>query len=107
MYGPVAMRIAENWPMVGSLDELSAYAESKGGGMIPTEPELRLFSDRFNPGYEEGANVGDSGTGTRSRRCSGPCFVRSSLLTAKQSYCWRARLRRGCVGMDINRVGYS
>lgn len=51
------MRIAENWPMIGSFDELSAYAEWKGG-RIPTEPELRLFLDRFNIGYEEGANVG-------------------------------------------------
>ncbi|KAF9651042.1 hypothetical protein BDM02DRAFT_3154603 [Thelephora ganbajun] len=57
VYGPVPMKIAENWPMVGSFDELSACAESKGG-RIPTEPELRLFLDRFNVGYEEGANVG-------------------------------------------------
>ena len=43
--------------MIGSFDELSAYAVSKGG-RIPTEPELRLFLDRFNVGYEGGANVG-------------------------------------------------
>ena len=44
--------------MVGSFDELLAYAESKGG-RIPTEPELRLFLDsKFNVGYEGGGNVG-------------------------------------------------
>lgn len=57
VYGPVPMRIAGNWPMIGSFDELSAYAESRGG-RVPTEPELRLFLDRFNVGYEEGGNVG-------------------------------------------------
>jgi len=31
---------------------------NRRGGRIPTEPELRLFSDKFNAGYEEGANVG-------------------------------------------------
>jgi len=51
------MRIAKDWPMIGSYDELSAYAKSKGG-RIPTEHELRLFLDRFDVGYEEGANVG-------------------------------------------------
>lgn len=51
------MRVAENWPMVGSFDELSAYAKWKGG-RIPTEYELQLFLDGFNVGYEEGANVG-------------------------------------------------
>ena len=51
------MRFAENWPMVGSFDELSAYAKWKGG-RIPTEYELQLFLDGFNVGYEEGANVG-------------------------------------------------
>jgi hypothetical protein len=43
--------------MIGSFDELSAYAESKGG-RIPIEPELRLFLDKFNVGYEGGGNVG-------------------------------------------------
>lgn len=43
--------------MVGSFDELSAYAKWKGG-RIPTEYELQLFLDGFNVGYEGGANVG-------------------------------------------------
>ena len=43
--------------MAGSFGELSAYAESKGG-LIPTEPQLRLFSGKFNAGHEEGADVG-------------------------------------------------
>jgi hypothetical protein len=33
------------------------YASVKGG-RIPTEPELRLFLDKFSSGYEGGANVG-------------------------------------------------
>jgi hypothetical protein len=33
------------------------YASVKGG-RIPTEPELRLFLDKFSSGYEGDANVG-------------------------------------------------
>ncbi|KAI0648157.1 hypothetical protein C8Q79DRAFT_556266 [Trametes meyenii] len=57
MYGPVPMKIARNWPLVTSYDNLSTYASVKGG-RIPTEPELRLFLDKFECGYEGGANVG-------------------------------------------------
>ena len=42
--------------MLASYDELSAYAKSKGG-RLPTEPELRLFLDMYDVGYEGGANV--------------------------------------------------
>jgi hypothetical protein len=28
------------------------------GGRLPTEPELRLFYDKFESGYEGGANIG-------------------------------------------------
>jgi L-histidine Nalpha-methyltransferase / hercynylcysteine S-oxide synthase len=31
---------------------------SDQGGRLPTEPELRLFFDRFEMSYEEGRNVG-------------------------------------------------
>lgn len=57
LYGPVPMKIAHHWPIVTSCDNLSAYAKVKGG-RLPTEPELRLFFDKFNSGYEGGANVG-------------------------------------------------
>jgi len=57
VYSPVSMRVAENWPMIGSLDGLPVCAELKEGWIL-TEPELRLLLDRFNVGYEEGANVG-------------------------------------------------
>jgi hypothetical protein len=40
-----------------SYNNLSAYAIVKGG-RIPTEPELRLFLNKFESGYEGGANVG-------------------------------------------------
>ncbi|KAG1895243.1 C-type lectin protein [Suillus fuscotomentosus] len=36
---------------------LSEYAKSKGG-RLPTEPELRLFLDTYEVGFEGGANVG-------------------------------------------------
>ncbi|KAI0826841.1 DUF323 domain-containing protein [Trametes gibbosa] len=57
LYGPVPLKIAHNWPLVTSYDNLSTYASVKGG-RIPTEPELRLFHDKFECGYEGGANVG-------------------------------------------------
>lgn len=57
LYGPVPIKIARNWPIITSCDNLSTYANVKGG-RLPTEPELRLFLDKFNCGYEGGANNG-------------------------------------------------
>ncbi|KAM5531301.1 hypothetical protein V8D89_015016 [Ganoderma adspersum] len=57
LYGPVPMKIAQHWPVKASFDSLSVYANVKGG-RIPTEPELRLFLDKFECGYEGGANTG-------------------------------------------------
>ncbi|KAI0365693.1 DUF323 domain-containing protein [Pilatotrama ljubarskyi] len=57
LYGPVPMKVARNWPVITSFDNLSTYASVKGG-RLPTEPELRLFLDKFECGYEGGANVG-------------------------------------------------
>jgi len=57
MYGPVPMKVARLWPVMTTYDDLSTYAIVKGG-RIPTEPELRLFLDKFEYGYEAGANVG-------------------------------------------------
>ncbi|KIK69776.1 hypothetical protein GYMLUDRAFT_34174 [Collybiopsis luxurians FD-317 M1] len=57
LYGPVSLNVAENWPLIASYDDLSTYATVKGG-RIPTEPELRLFYDKFESGYEGGANIG-------------------------------------------------
>ncbi|KAI0345952.1 DUF323 domain-containing protein [Trametopsis cervina] len=57
LYGPVPMKTAWQWPIVTSCDNLSVYANVKGG-RLPTEPELRLFLDKFNCGFEGGANVG-------------------------------------------------
>lgn len=57
IYGPVLMEIACNWPVLASYDDLALYAQSKGG-RLPTEPELRLFLDKYDVGYEGGANVG-------------------------------------------------
>lgn len=56
-HGNVGMDVARHWPVLTSYDDLAAYAESKGG-RIPREKELRLFFDRFEVGYEGGANVG-------------------------------------------------
>ncbi|KAK7045684.1 hypothetical protein VNI00_007517 [Paramarasmius palmivorus] len=57
LYGPVPMNIAQHWPVLTSYDDLLAYARSKGG-RLPTEPELRLFFDTYDVGFEGGANVG-------------------------------------------------
>ena len=57
MYGPVPMKVAHLWPVITTYDDLSTYAVVKGG-RIPTEPELRLFLDKFRCGYEGGSNVG-------------------------------------------------
>lgn len=57
LYGPVPMEVARTWPVLTAYDDLAAYAASKGG-RIPTEPELRLFLDTYQVGYEEGANMG-------------------------------------------------
>jgi len=51
------MKFAKHWPVLTSYDGLVTYAKSKGG-RLPTEPELRLFLDTYNVGYECGANVG-------------------------------------------------
>jgi hypothetical protein len=56
-YGPIPMHIAYDWPVITSHVNLSTYATVKGG-RLPTEPELRLFLDKFASGYEGGANVG-------------------------------------------------
>lgn len=57
LYGPVPIKIAWDWPVLTCYENLSTYASVKGG-RIPTEPELRLFLDKFSFGYEGGANVG-------------------------------------------------
>ncbi|KAK7028145.1 hypothetical protein VNI00_014960 [Paramarasmius palmivorus] len=57
LYGPVPMKIAQHWPIITDYDNLSTYATVKGG-RIPTEPELLLFYDKFECGYEGGANRG-------------------------------------------------
>ncbi|KAL1663454.1 hypothetical protein GGF50DRAFT_116039 [Schizophyllum commune] len=57
LYGSVHMKYAHRWPVMASYDMLSAYAVVRGG-RLPTEAELRLFLDKFESGYEGGANVG-------------------------------------------------
>ena len=57
LYGPVEMEYAKHWPCLTAYDDLLAYAQSKGG-RLPTEPELRLFLDKYQVNYAEGANVG-------------------------------------------------
>ncbi|KIY53993.1 hypothetical protein FISHEDRAFT_63194 [Fistulina hepatica ATCC 64428] len=57
VYGPVPMHVAQHWPVLASYDGLAAYARAKGG-RLPTEPELRLFLDTYDVGYEGGSNVG-------------------------------------------------
>ena len=51
------MKTAHLWPVMTTYDDLLTYATAKGG-RIPTEPELRLFLDKFDYGYEGGTNVG-------------------------------------------------
>ncbi|KAH9480612.1 Ergothioneine biosynthesis protein 1 [Psilocybe cubensis] len=57
LYGPISIDIARNWPIVTSYNNLSTYAMVKGG-RLPTESELALFYDKYEAGYEGGANVG-------------------------------------------------
>ncbi|KAJ7076893.1 C-type lectin protein [Mycena belliarum] len=57
IYGLIPMEIAAEWPVLTAYDDLAAYAKSKGG-RLPTEPELRLFFDTYDVGYEGGANIG-------------------------------------------------
>ncbi|KAG1842992.1 C-type lectin protein [Suillus subalutaceus] len=57
LYGSVPIKIAWDWPILTCYRNLSVYASVKGG-RIPTEPELRIFLDKFSCGYEGGANVG-------------------------------------------------
>ena len=57
IYGAVSMEVARHWPILASYDDLALYARWKGG-RIPTEPELRLFLDKYDVGYEGGANSG-------------------------------------------------
>ena len=51
------MKIAYDWPVMTSYNNLSVYAVVKGG-RLPTEAELRLFFDKFESGYEGGSNHG-------------------------------------------------
>jgi len=57
LYGPVDMDTAYQWPVIAPYTSLSTYAMVRGG-RLPTEPELRLFYDKFESGYEGGANIG-------------------------------------------------
>ncbi|KAF8843379.1 DUF323 domain-containing protein [Paxillus ammoniavirescens] len=57
LYGPVSLEVAWDWPVLTCYENLSVYATVKGG-RIPTEPELRVFLDKFESGYEGGANTG-------------------------------------------------
>ncbi|EKM58987.1 uncharacterized protein PHACADRAFT_249140 [Phanerochaete carnosa HHB-10118-sp] len=56
-YGAQPLSVAGTWPCLASYDALLVFARSKGG-RIPTEPELRLFLDKYHIGYDEGANMG-------------------------------------------------
>lgn len=57
MFGPVPLEVALTWPVLTSYDDLAYYAKCKGG-RLPTEPELRLFLDTYDVGFEGGANIG-------------------------------------------------
>lgn len=108
LYGPVPMSIAWNWPVLTSYDNLSVYASVKGG-RLPTEPELRVFLDKFVCGYDGGANIG-------FRNWHPVPYVTPYTLeylelltnmTWIQCYDWDREVRwprtqRGCMGMDLN-----
>lgn len=57
MYGPIPMQYAQHWPVLTSFDDLKTFACAKGG-RLPTEPELRLFLDKYDVGHEGGGNMG-------------------------------------------------
>lgn len=51
------MKIAKHWPVLTSYSSLSKYVTVQGG-RLPTESELRIFLEKFESGYEGGANLG-------------------------------------------------
>ncbi|KAF7315228.1 hypothetical protein MIND_00037200 [Mycena indigotica] len=57
VYGLVPLDVAAEWPVLTTYEDLEAYAKSKGG-RLPTESELQLFLDKFDVGFEGGANTG-------------------------------------------------
>ncbi|KAJ7822036.1 DUF323 domain-containing protein [Mycena leptocephala] len=57
LYGPVPMKIEHNWPVLTSYSSLSKYVQVQGG-CLPSEAELHVFFEKFESGYEGGANVG-------------------------------------------------
>ncbi|KAJ3565282.1 hypothetical protein NP233_g7732 [Leucocoprinus birnbaumii] len=92
LYGPVPMDVAKYWPVITSYDSLSSYAIVKGG-RLPTEPELRLFFDKFHHGYDGGANVGfrnwhplpatTGGSGNGGKGCNGGVWEWTSTVMDK------------------------
>ncbi|KAL9711285.1 hypothetical protein Ac2012v2_005825 [Leucoagaricus gongylophorus] len=86
------MTVAQHWPVLTSYDNLHAYATDKGG-RLPTEPELRLFYDKFRHGYEEGANIGfrnwhplpatTGGTKNGGKGCNGGVWEWTSTVLDK------------------------
>ncbi|KAF5360695.1 hypothetical protein D9756_004998 [Leucocoprinus leucothites] len=92
LYGPVPMDVAKHWPVITSYDHLSTYAMVKGG-RLPTEPELRLFYDKFHYGYEGGANTGfrnwhplpatTGGGGDDGKGCNGGVWEWTSTVLDK------------------------
>ncbi|QRV86392.1 Histidine-specific methyltransferase, SAM-dependent [Ceratobasidium sp. AG-Ba] len=57
LYGPIKFEAAKHWPLVGSYDEVAAYAHAKGG-RLPTEPELLAFRDTCDDSCGIKGNVG-------------------------------------------------
>ncbi|KAJ7080553.1 hypothetical protein C8R44DRAFT_653560 [Mycena epipterygia] len=57
LYEPIPMKFAQHWPVLTSYSSLSKYVTVQGG-RLPTESELRIFLDKFESGYEGGANLG-------------------------------------------------
>ncbi|KAH9917963.1 uncharacterized protein B0H18DRAFT_1123326 [Fomitopsis serialis] len=94
LYGPVPIKVAWHWPIITSFENLSTYASVKGG-RIPTEPELRIFLDMFESGYEGGAN-GDYGRGARRRKGhNGGVFEWTSTILEKHEGFVPSRLYPG------------
>lgn len=56
VYGPVPFTVAQHWPVLTSYDDIAVFAHAQGG-RLPTEAELRLFLERYDVGYEGGANI--------------------------------------------------